>query len=118
MRGDTETVRPSLRTALPELSDWVERGLTEQGRLEGAEAVAKAEVHRCELSGSSHAVVYLTAKGYGEQGGESVWVRRPEGAHARSWVVHVELAGNRPVWISISHPGVLRPALRRLASAA
>jgi hypothetical protein len=107
---------PTLRATLPELSEWCERGLNAQGHHKAAGAIAKAEIQSCHLAESSHAVVYLTAKGYGEQSGESVWVRRPEGARTRSWVVHVELAGNRPISISVSHPSVLRGALRRLAS--
>jgi hypothetical protein len=110
-----------LNEALPDLGRWIELGLSQRERPELARAIASLRIHRCELRGQ-HASIFTVTEAQANglmyrRDRERIWLGRVRGLPHRNWAVTLEVIGDRIYHIGLSHPGILRPSLRRLSDA-
>jgi hypothetical protein len=107
-----------LREALPDLARWIEAGLRQQERSELAKSVVSLRIHSCDYK-SDHASIFTVTEAQADglmyrRDRERIWLGRVHGLPRRQWAVTLEVIDDSIYHIGLSHPGILRPLLRRL----
>jgi hypothetical protein len=113
---------------LPELAEWVSAGLAEQGREDLIAALERQPIYACSVRGGAAGLLLVPPEvadpprmdprkpaGYMyDERRERVYVGRPKGRRFRWWGVTIDAIDGEIIALSVSHPGVLRPAFKKL----
>jgi hypothetical protein len=108
-----------LAETLPELAEYIRAGLRQQGRTDLAELLDAAQVYRVAYSSHGFGLHLIPDLDIDEllhdAQREVVAIDRPHGVKPRRWVVDLDVVQGKLWSVGVSHPGVLREAVRQLA---